>query len=128
MFRGDVLDQSRRFHLDTPSLEDKFKELEERRAKGNLQELAQDYAEPRQEEGMIKSAIVKSGHALAQLGLVRLLVRFFPAFGGWLSPAVTLTYDRIRKNADLPALVDEATEKLKDIQHERAQKKILEKD
>lgn len=77
---------------------------------------------------MIKSALIKSGHALAQVGLLRLLVRFFPSVGGWLSPAVTIAYDRVRKNADLPALVDEATEKLKDIQHERAQKKILEHD
>lgn len=128
MFRGYFPDQLRRFHLDTPSLEDKLKELEGRRGKGDLKNLAQDYAEPREEEGLIKSTLVKSGHALAQLGLVRLLVRFFPAFGGWLSPAVTITYDRIRKNADLPGLVDEATEKLKDIQHERAQKKILEKE
>lgn len=111
--------------MDTPSLEDKLKELEGRRGKGDLKDLAHDYAEPRQEEGLIKSTLVKSGHALAQLGLVRLLFRFFPGMGGWLSPAVTITYDRIRKNADLPALVDEATEKLKDIQHERAQKKIL---
>jgi len=77
--------------------------------------------------GLLRDTLVKTGHAILQLGIIQLVVRYFPGLGGLLGPAVSLTYERVRKNTDLPAMVDDATEKLKDIQHERAQKKILEK-
>ncbi len=73
----------------------------------------------KEDESTIKMALVKTGHAILQLGLVRLAVKFFPGLTGLLTPAVQVAYERVKKNADLPALVDEATTKLKEVQSER---------
>lgn len=65
---------------------------------------------------------------MLHMGLMKVAMRFFPGLAGVFSPVVSVAYERVRKNTDLPGMVNEATEKLKDIQHERAQKKILDED
>ena len=74
----------------------------------------------REGDSAIKTALVKTGHTLLQLGIVRLAVRFFPGLTGFLTPAVSVAYERVRKNTDLPGVVDQATAKLKNIQNERS--------